>query len=83
MTPQEQGHESHGAQVEPFRFQIRKGHDGRHRWYLYNASGSIVGSNTAGFASELEACQDVEHVRAELASAPIVGEVGEAVLARA
>jgi uncharacterized protein YegP (UPF0339 family) len=57
-----------------FRFQIKKDRDGRHRWYLYNASGTIVGRHTAGFPSELEAYEDVEHVRKELAVAPIIGE---------
>jgi len=60
--------------LETFRFQIRRDHDRRHRWYLYNASGTIVGRHTAGFPSELEAHEDVEHVRAELAIAPIIAE---------
>jgi hypothetical protein len=59
---------------EPFRFLIRRDRDGRHRWYLYNASGTIVGSHTAGFPSELEAYEDAEHVREELAVAHITGE---------
>ena len=58
-----------------FRFQLRKDLDGRHRWYLYNPSGTIVGSHTVGFPSELEAHEDVEHVRMELGMAPIIGEV--------
>jgi uncharacterized protein YegP (UPF0339 family) len=69
--------------THPFRFQIRKDHDGRHRWYLYSSSGSIVGSHTTGFPSELEAYHDVEHVRAELAIAQIIDEVGETARARA
>lgn len=60
--------------LDLFRFQIKRDRDGRHRWYLYNASGTIVGRHTAGFPSELEAYEDVEHVREELAIAPIVGE---------
>lgn len=60
--------------LEPFRFLIRRDRDGRHRWYLYNASGTVVGMHSSGFPSELEAYQDVELVREELAVAPIVGE---------
>ena len=59
---------------EPFPFLIKRDHDGRHRWYLYNASGTVVGMHSAGFPSGLEAYEDVEHVREELAVAPIVGE---------
>ena len=59
---------------EAFRFLIKRNRDGRHTWYLYNASGTVVGIHTAGFPSELEAYEDVEHVREELAVAPIVGE---------
>jgi uncharacterized protein YegP (UPF0339 family) len=60
-----------------FRFQIRKDHDGRHRWYIYNAAGTIVGSHTGGFPSELEAYEDIEHVRKALGMAQIVGELVE------
>ena len=42
--------------------------------YFYNTSGTIVGRHTDGFPSELEAYQVVEHVREELAIAPIIGE---------
>lgn len=65
---------SHLDSIEPFRFQIRRDRDGRHGWYLYNASGTVVGMHTAGFPSGLEAYEDVEHVREELAIAPIVSE---------
>jgi hypothetical protein len=34
-----------------------------------------VGSHAAGLPNELEAYQDVEHVREELAIAPIIGEL--------
>lgn len=60
--------------LDPFRFQIKEDRDGRHRWYLYNAAGTIVGRNAAGFPSEFEAYRDVERVREELASAPIIAE---------
>jgi len=60
--------------LDPFRFLIKRDRDGRHRWYLYNASGSVVGMHTAGFPSELEAYEDVEHVREQLGVAPILGE---------
>lgn len=60
--------------LEPFRFLIKRDRDARHRWYLYDASGTVVGMHTAGFPSELAAYEDVEHVRAEVAIAPIIGE---------
>ena len=60
----------------PFRFLIRRDRDGRHRWYLYNAFGTMVGRHGTGFPSELEAYQDVERVRGELANAAIIGEDG-------
>ena len=60
--------------LEPFRFLIKRDRDGRHRWSLYNASGTVIGRHTAGFSSELEARHDVQRVRDELADAPIIGE---------
>ena len=60
----------------PFRFLIKHDRDGRHRWRLYNASGTLVGRHAAGFPSELAAYEDVERVREELANAPIIGEGG-------
>jgi hypothetical protein len=36
--------------------------------------GMIVGSHTPGFPGELEAYEDVDHVRGDLAIAPIIGE---------
>ena len=59
---------------EPFRFLIKRDRDGRHRWSLYNPSGTVIGRHTAGFPSELEARQDVQRVRDALAGAPIIGE---------
>jgi hypothetical protein len=59
--------------LAPFWFLIKQDRAGRHRWYLYNAAGTIVGSHAAGFPGELEACQDVERFRRELANAPIIG----------
>jgi hypothetical protein len=58
------------AHPEPFRFLIKRDRDGRHRWSLYNASGTVVGRHTAGFPSELEARQDAQRVRDELADGP-------------
>lgn len=60
--------------LEPFRFLIKRDRDGRHRWSLYNPSGTVIGRHTAGFPSELEARQDVQRVRDALADAPIIGE---------
>jgi hypothetical protein len=74
MSPTRSHVDSIEPHLEPFRFRIRRDRDGRHRWYLYNASGTVVGMHTAGFPSEPEAYEDVEHVRGELAIAPIVGE---------
>jgi hypothetical protein len=59
---------------EAFRFLIKRDRDGRHGWYLYNASGTVVGMHTVGFPSELEAYENVERVREEIAVVPIVGE---------
>ena len=60
--------------LAPLRFLIKRDRAGRHGWYLYNASGTIVGSHAPGFPSEFEACRDVERFRRELANAPIIGE---------
>jgi len=62
------------AHPEPFRFLSTRDRDGRHRWSLYNASGTVVGRHFAAFPSELEAHQDAQRVREELADAPIIGE---------
>ena len=59
---------------QDFHFVIAMDLDGKHRWYLHNASGSIVDSHEAGFPTELEAYQDVERVRGALAVAPIIRE---------
>lgn len=56
------------------RFQIKRDRDGRHRWYVYNAFGTMVGSHAEGFASEAEARLDAERFREQLARAPIIGE---------
>jgi hypothetical protein len=58
----------------PLRFVVNRDGDGRHRWYLYTASGTIVGSHRPGFTTEREAAQDAERVRAALATTPIVVE---------
>jgi len=62
------------GQLGPFRFLIKRDRDGRHRWFLYNASGTLIGRHGSGLSSELEAYQDVERVREELANPSILGE---------
>lgn len=59
---------------EPFRFLIRRDRDGRCRWYLFNAFGTVVARHPAGFPNEREAHRDVEQVQKELAIAPIFSE---------
>ena len=59
------------------RFQIQRDRDGRHRWYVFNASGTMVGRHAEGFPTELEARRDAEQFREQIASAPITGEVDE------
>ena len=68
---------SGGASQRPglCRFQLRKDGDGRHRWYVFNASGTMVGRHPEGFATEREARLDAERLREQLATAPIMGEV--------
>jgi hypothetical protein len=56
------------------RFQIQKDRDGKHRWYVYNSAGTMVGKHPEGFATELEARRDAEQHREDVAKAPIVGE---------
>jgi len=65
------------GQVGHCRFQIRRDRDGRHRWYVFNASGTMVGKHPEGFPTELEARRDAEQFREQIASAPITGEVDE------
>ena len=65
--------ELHFAQT---RFQIAKDRDGRHRWSLYNATGTLLRRHAAGFESECAARRDAERVRDELAGARIIGESG-------
>jgi YD repeat-containing protein len=60
-----------------YRFQIKRDRDGRHRWYVYNGYGTMVGRHPDGFPTELEARLDAEHVRRQVANAPIAGEVDE------
>jgi uncharacterized protein YegP (UPF0339 family) len=60
------------------RFQIQRDKDGRHRWYVFNANGTMVGRHSEGFPTEHEARFDAERFREQIASAPIVGEDGEA-----
>jgi hypothetical protein len=71
-----QARQERAPQDGPFRFLIVRDRDGKHRWYLYTASGSIVGVHSAGFTSELEAYENVVQVRDEIAVAAIIGEVG-------
>jgi hypothetical protein len=59
------------------RFQIRRDRDGRHRWYAFNGYGTFVGRHPEGFRTEREARLDAEQLREQIASAPIVGELGE------
>ena len=58
---------------ERFRFVIKGGRDGRHRWYLYDAAGTLIRSHGTGFPSGLDAYHDVERLREELSRAPILG----------
>jgi hypothetical protein len=67
--------------VGSFRFLIKRDRDGRHRWSLYNAWGTLVDRHAAGFPSELEAYQDVERLREELTNAPVIGEQATAITA--
>jgi hypothetical protein len=59
------------------RFQIHLDRDGRHRWYVFNESGTMVGGHPEGFSTEDEARLDAERHRENLATAPIIGEVDE------
>ena len=59
------------------RFQIQSDCDGRHRWYVYNGNGTMVGRHPEGFATAREARLDAEQFREQIASAPITGEVDE------
>jgi hypothetical protein len=42
------------------RFQLQRDRYGRHRWCVYNASGTMVGRHSEGFSTELEARRDAE-----------------------
>jgi hypothetical protein len=59
------------------RFQIQRDRDGRHRWYLFNANGTMVGRHPDGFPTELETRRDAEQMREHIPAAPIIGEGGE------
>jgi hypothetical protein len=59
------------------RFQIQRDRDGRHRWYVFNAFGTLVGRHPEGFATELEARLDAEQLREQIVKAPIIGEADE------
>ena len=61
----------------PYRFQLRWDRDSRHRWYVFNDNGTMVGRHPEGFATEREARLDAEQLREQIASAPITGEVDE------
>jgi uncharacterized protein YegP (UPF0339 family) len=56
------------------RFQIQRDKDGKHRWYVFNTNGTMVGRHSEGFDSEREARHDAERFRELIARAPIVGE---------
>jgi len=56
------------------RFQILRDRDGKHRWCVYNDSGTMIGRHRQGFATEAEARRDAEKFRELIAEAPIVGE---------
>jgi hypothetical protein len=68
VSPQVPGH---------IRFQIRKDLDGRHRWYVFNERGTLMGRHPEGFPTALEARLDAEQHRELVAKAPIIGEVDE------
>jgi hypothetical protein len=57
------------------RFQIQKDRDGRHRWYVFNEYGTMVGRSPEGFPTELEARLDAERHREQVVKAPIIGEI--------
>jgi hypothetical protein len=63
------------------RFQLQRDRDGMHRWYLFNANGTLVGRHAEGFATEREARLDAEKTREQIVSAPVVGEGDEALSA--
>ena len=59
-----------------FRFQVQRDRQGRHRWYVYDASGIMVGRHPEGFSTALEARRDAKQFREQIAKAPIIGEEG-------
>ena len=65
------------GQVGHCRFQIQRDRDGRHTWYVFNASGTMVGRHPEGFSTELDARRNAEQFREQIASAPITDEVDE------
>jgi len=55
------------------RFQIQRNRDGKYRWCVFNARGTVIGRHPDGFATESAARRDAEHHRALIGRAPIVG----------
>ena len=56
------------------RFQIDLDPQGQYRWHVFNAYGTHVGSSPQGFPTELEARSDADHLKQQIASAPIIGQ---------
>lgn len=65
------------SQPNLLRFQIQRDRDGKYRWYVFNANGTLLGNHLEGFPNESEARRDAEHHRDLIAKAPIIGSVGE------
>lgn len=59
------------------RFQIRRDRDGRYRWYLFNANGTMIAKHRGGFETEEDARLDAEQSRELIAKAPIIGAPDE------
>ena len=64
-------------QPDLIRFHIRRDRNGKYRWYLVNAYGTMIGKHPDGFLTESEARRDAEHHRDLIAKAPIIGSIGE------
>ena len=65
------------SQPSLIRFQIKQDRDGKYRWYVFNAHGTLLGNHPDGFPSESEARRDAEYHRDLVAKAPIIGSVGD------
>ena len=65
------------SQPSLIRFRIQRDRDGKYRWYLFNAQGTMIGKHADGFPSESEARRDAELHRDLIAKAPIIGSIGE------